>query len=404
MLEPGIISEEECISDDDVTSTHSETGKRSQEKFGSQNNLPVVIFPPDREPKKTNVTSQDAFTALVAMCSRIHTEENMESDRISLPDVPCYHSGKIASTPVSPKAIASSSIHTPVDDHQVMIDTGHELLETILSLRNRSSQLSPSLVASRKRTGSMSQTDDVEHSSKRSRQVSSPQEEYRRNGICIDATQFSENLLPVENEPSQNKNKDRIYVDSCQDQDVKCHLGPGGNEHYGNTFMIRNVLLLKEEYTDSSTRRHKDKTELARRVMRMQNGRFLDKDQHGRWHVAEEKKALTKIKQSLRDSHAPKWAFDRGVCGWKCVHRPTGRSFLLQKRVHSQWIGTKWSELESATHKNNDGKKKLPRWTEHVPGFFRSDAWADVETSWYLQGPDELNYAFQSYVEGQRAK
>jgi hypothetical protein len=136
----------------------------------------------------------------------------------------------------------------------------------------------------------------------------------------------------------------------------------------------------------------------------MQNGRFLDKDQHGRWYVAEEKKALTKIKQSLRDSHAPKWAFDRGVCGWKCVHRPTGRSFLLQKRVHSQWIGTKWSELESATHKNNDGKKKLPRWTEHVPGFFRSDAWADVETSWYLQGPDELNYAFQSYVEGQRAK
>lgn len=398
ILEPGIVSDEDVsISyfDDDNMSTHSESPCHEE----SSTLTPATVseepgvFLQSRQDSTTMSfsTGQSALNVLADICCRVHAGDNIQSERDSLPH---YSADMISGQSDSTLGRRISALTRTANEMQTTNHAPEESSETILAPRKPYTQ--PSSLQgnnSRKRTLTcpLSQSTKVDGGVKRQRKPLNSQE---------DELQVVEpkEVLPVMADHSKDK-KERQYVYVCKDYDVICRMDKGESEPFGNTYMARNALLCKAEYMASSNRSPKDKTEIARRVMTMQNGQFLDKDEHGFLYVADEKKALAKIKCVLRDSQIPKWAFQRGVCGWKYMHKPTGKSFLLQKRLHHQWIGCKWSEVEADMATTKNGGKRLPQWAKQVPKWFRSDAWADVETCWYLEGEDALKEAFDYHFQ-----
>ena len=93
--------------------------------------------------------------------------------------------------------------------------------------------------------------------------------------------------------------------------DVVAGRGGGSNNHPGNDDYWKIILANRESYKTSKT--NGDKTRLAEEILdfiKSKNGRFLQKEkgEMERWFLLTDKVAISKVKQTLRDTYIPTWA------------------------------------------------------------------------------------------------
>ena len=92
----------------------------------------------------------------------------------------------------------------------------------------------------------------------------------------------------------------RQYIQELLDGDVLCGRGPGVYLHPGNRSYLDMVRARIPEYRAMTDRR--DKTNLSRSIVNQ--FRFVNQDEDGRFYVISNEQALRKTSQALREGSA----------------------------------------------------------------------------------------------------
>lgn len=116
---------------------------------------------------------------------------------------------------------------------------------------------------------------------------------------------FSEASTPV---ASPTKSPARIYVNEILDWDVLCGRGGRSNHHPGNKRYRQVVSDMKAMYRTTEAKNLK--TDLSRAIVEHvcnYGGRFIKKDDAGRYYVLTKAEARKKTSQALRETKELKW-------------------------------------------------------------------------------------------------
>eukprot|EP00568_Trieres_chinensis_P000260 CAMPEP_0183307666 /NCGR_PEP_ID=MMETSP0160_2-20130417/18660_1 /TAXON_ID=2839 ORGANISM="Odontella Sinensis, Strain Grunow 1884" /NCGR_SAMPLE_ID=MMETSP0160_2 /ASSEMBLY_ACC=CAM_ASM_000250 /LENGTH=337 /DNA_ID=CAMNT_0025471305 /DNA_START=35 /DNA_END=1048 /DNA_ORIENTATION=+ len=105
-----------------------------------------------------------------------------------------------------------------------------------------------------------------------------------------------------------DERRSKVY---CEPNDKDVLLGRGGltNHHVGNKRYREEIEQLKPWYNSCKTKTEKKElSQLFMEYVHSYGGRFLEKDETGRWHLAENKRARKKASQALRENKRQKRA------------------------------------------------------------------------------------------------
>jgi hypothetical protein len=129
-----------------------------------------------------------------------------------------------------------------------------------------------------------------------------------RGSPSTSSTRTSQNHSDVPKRSRKAKPTVKVYVDEITDCDVLLGRGGRSNHHPGNHFYLAKVAEKKVLYAKCKCK--SEKTRVAQSVVDFINqerkGRFVELEKEtGRWFIAANKAARTKVGQALRDQNTP---------------------------------------------------------------------------------------------------